>query len=240
VVRALTAASLLLALLGVPTVSAAAIPGGGHTAEAADKPGKPAKPGKPTPTPTTVAQPPAGSITIEKLKVNGTGCRSDTTAVAISPDREAFTVTYREFLAQAGGETKRRDETRACSITVRLNVPSGITYGVAQADYRGFASLAAGASATHAARYKFQGQGAPVWTEHAFPGGLDDSWQVTDVVSGGVVHGSCKGDRKLDIDTELRVRAGSGAAEPVSFIVMDSTDAVFSSTYRLQWQACPK
>jgi hypothetical protein len=184
-----------------------------------------------------VPAPPAGQVTIDTIAVNGSGCRADTVAVAVSPDNEAFTVTYSEYLAQAGGATGRPDERRSCAITVRLNVPPGVTFAVSGVDYRGFAHLEDGASAVHAARYLVPGSGQPRRSERSFSGFFSDGWQVTDLVgTGDLVYALCGGGRKLDIDTELRVAAGPGS--PVSMIAMDSTDGSFASTYELAWRSC--
>lgn len=181
--------------------------------------------------------PPSDRVTIDTLSVNGTGCRSDTTTVAVSPDKEAFTVLYSTYLAQAGASTKNKDERRKCGITVRLNVPANMTYAVSAVDYRGFAHLEAGASATLSSRYHFQGSGTPAFTEHAFASGLVDDWQVTDTVGAGAEFGKCGKDRKIDIDTELRAQSPR-VDSPTSFITMDSTDGEISSTYHLTYRNC--
>ncbi len=184
--------------------------------------------------------PPSGSITIDKLKVAGTGCRDSTTVVAVSPDREAFTVIYGAYIAVAGGGASASEKQKKCSITVRLNVPAGFTYAVGQTDHRGYAHLEPGASAVQSARYAFQGQGPPTRTEYPIPALLSDSWQVTDVIPERArVYGACGKDRRFDIDTELRITSTGGATAPASTVAMDATDGVFSSTYRLTWKRCP-
>ncbi|MCU7727482.1 DUF4360 domain-containing protein [Actinoplanes sp. KI2] len=176
-------------------------------------------------------------VTIEKLTVNGTGCRADTVAVALSPDKEAFTVTYSAYVAQAGAGTGNKDQRRACSLTVRLNVPATTQYAITAVDYRGFAHLEPAASATLSARYHFQGSGAPTYTVHSFAGGLDDDWQVTDSAGSGLVFSPCGAGRKVDIDTELQARADRADA-PTSMITMDSTDSEVASTYHLTYRTC--
>jgi len=49
-----------------------------------------------------------------------------TTAVAISPDNQAFTVTYSDFAVQGHGQAAHKD----CTLTVRVNPPAGYTYGI--------------------------------------------------------------------------------------------------------------
>jgi hypothetical protein len=181
---------------------------------------------------------PAAPVTIEKVKVNGTGCRSDTVAVAMSADNTAFTVTYSAYTALAGPGTKNKDQRKACSITVRLAVPAQVTYAVTSVDHRGYAELHPGATAELASRYHFQGAGAPAHTRHTFADELQDNWQHTDPVpAGAAVFGACGKDRKLDIDTDLSVRSAQG--DPLtSYITMDSTDSAVTATYRIAYRAC--
>ncbi|GGQ48503.1 hypothetical protein GCM10010166_15940 [Couchioplanes caeruleus subsp. azureus] len=169
--------------------------------------------------------------------MNGSGCRADTVAVALSSDKAAFTVMYSAYLAQAGSGARNQDQRRTCSLTVRLDVPPTLRYAITAVDYRGFAHLEPGASATLAARYHFQGSGAPAHSVHSFAGGLDDNWQVTDSAGSGIVFSSCGQGRKVDIDTELRASAHRADA-PISHITMDSTDSEVASTYHLAYRSC--
>ncbi|GAB1643669.1 DUF4360 domain-containing protein [Krasilnikovia sp. MM14-A1259] len=184
----------------------------------------------------TATVPPPGGVVIDVVTANGSSCRPGTVAVALSPDREAFTVTYSEYLAAAGAGAKTGDATRKCKLTVQLQVPDGVAYAVTQADYRGFASLASGANAVLRASYRFQGDPQPTPVEHPFPGPWADDWQVTDRTE-PVVFGPCGKARKFTIDTELTVDAGTATAQS-NFIVMDSTDGSFGTTYRIAWRSC--
>ncbi|GAB1695106.1 DUF4360 domain-containing protein [Krasilnikovia sp. M28-CT-15] len=186
--------------------------------------------------PTAASPSPPDGVVIEVVTASGSSCRPGTVAVALSPDRQAFTVTYSEYLAAAGGSAKTGDATQKCKLTVQLQVPDGVAYAVTQADYRGFASLATGANAALRASYRFQGDPQPTPVEHPFTGPYADDWQVTDRTD-PVVFGPCGKARKFTIDTELMVDAGTAPAQ-TSFIVMDSTDGSFGTTYRLAWRPC--
>ncbi|MFI5492200.1 DUF4360 domain-containing protein [Actinoplanes sp. NPDC051859] len=190
-----------------------------------------------TPQPASAVRPAGDLVTIEKIKVKGSGCRDNTVAVALSPDKTAFTVLYSAYLAQAGAGARNKEQRRACNLTIRLNVPATMQYAVTAVDYRGFAHLEPGATAALSARYQFQDSGAPTSTVHSFASGLDDSWQVTDLAGSGAAFSGCGRGRKVDIDTELRVTTDRADA-PTSFITMDSTDSAFASTYRLTYRTC--
>jgi hypothetical protein len=185
--------------------------------------------------------PPTGQITINVVTVNGSGCRLGSAAVAVSPDNKAFTVTYSDYLAQVGPQSKPTDFRKNCQLNLKVNVPGGFTYGIAQADYRGFADLQRGAKGTVKASYYFQGMSDTDSRSKTYNGALSDNWQVThktDVAS--IVYHPCGEKRNFNINTELRVDEGTSDPKKTSFMAMDSTDGSIETIYHFAWKKCPK
>jgi hypothetical protein len=184
--------------------------------------------------------PPGGKITVTVATVNGSGCPAGTAAVAASPDNTAFTVTYSDYLAQVGVGAAPIDFRKNCQLSLRINVPQGFTYAIAQADYRGFASIERGARATQRAGYYFMGQATTTTVTHAIPGPLSDDWQTTDRTEvAALVWAPCGEVRNLNVNTELRVYAGtSNPRTTTSFLTMDSTDGSVSTLYHFAWKHC--
>ncbi|WP_330340319.1 DUF4360 domain-containing protein [Streptomyces sp. NBC_00557] len=184
--------------------------------------------------------PPPDKIVIDVATVNGSGCPAGTAAVAVSPDNTAFTVTYSDYLAQAGGGSDPTAFRKNCQLNLIVHVPQGFTYAIAEADYRGFLSLQPGASATQKASYYFQGSSQTVPRTHPFSGAYNDDWQATDTTDWAqLVWAPCGVERNFNINTELRVSAGTTSANKVSFMTMDSTDGDISTVYHLAWKECP-
>ncbi len=185
--------------------------------------------------------PPPDHITIDVVTVNGSGCRAGTAAVAVSPDNKAFTVTYSEYMAQVGVGAKPTDFRKNCQLNLRVNVPQGFTYGIAQTDYRGFGHLERGATGTERANYYFQGMSETTKKTHTWKGPLSDDWQATDKVEiAAIVYHPCGERRNFNINTELRVSAGSSdPKKTTSFMAMDSTDGAINTTYHFSWKRCP-
>ncbi|ELS52976.1 DUF4360 domain-containing protein [Streptomyces viridochromogenes] len=185
--------------------------------------------------------PPPDKIIIKVATVNGSGCPQGTTAVAVSEDNTAFTVTYSDYLAQAGGNSDPTAFRKNCQLNLVVHVPQGFTYAIASADYRGFASLQRGASAVQRASYYFQGSPNTAYRNHPFSGPLNDSWQATDSTEWAqLVWAPCGVQRNFNINTELRVSLGTSAPDKVSFMTMDSTDGDISTVYHLAWKECPR
>ncbi|WP_046729081.1 DUF4360 domain-containing protein [Streptomyces humi] len=184
--------------------------------------------------------PPPDKIVINVATVNGSGCPAGTTAVAVSEDNEAFTVTYSAYLAQAGGNSDPTAFRRNCQLNLVVHVPGGFTYAIASADYRGFASLQQGATGTQRASYYFQGSSNTAAASHPFSGPYNDNWQATDTTDWAqLVWAPCGVQRNFNINTELRVNAGTANPGKVSFMTMDSTDGDISTVYHLAWKQCP-
>nr|WP_240687115.1 DUF4360 domain-containing protein [Amycolatopsis suaedae] len=184
--------------------------------------------------------PPPDHITIDVVTVNGSGCPAGTAAVAVSPDNKAFTVTYSEYLAQVGVGAKPTDFRKNCQLNLRVNVPQGFTYGIARADYRGFAHLEAGATGMQRANYYFQGMSPTEYRTHNYRGPHSDNWQATDETElAAIVYSPCGEKRNFNINTELRVNAGtSDPKKTTSFLSMDSTDGAVNTTYHFAWKEC--
>jgi hypothetical protein len=186
-------------------------------------------------------EPPSEQMVIELVTVNGSGCPVGTAAVAVAPDNTAFTVTYSAYIAMVGVGSVPTDFRKNCQLAVRVQVPSGFTYAIAQADYRGYSYLESGASGIQRANYYFQGQSPTTFIAHPFRGPMDDNWQTTDEVDiASLVYAPCGEERFLNINTELRVSAGtSDTAKTTSFMAMDSTDAEINTIYHFEWARCP-
>ncbi len=117
-------------------------------------------------------------------------------------------------------------------------MPQGFTYAIASADYRGFAALQS--SSAEKASYYFQGSSSTAAITHPFRGPYNDNWQSTDVTDWAqLVWAPCGVQRNFNINTELRVNAGTSTPGSSSFMTMDSTDGDISTIYHLAWKECP-
>ena len=208
--KILTAAAMLLASLAAPAAPAAASP------------------------------PPPDKMVLDVVGVNGSGCPSDTVGVQVSPDNTAITVTYSNYLAQVGVGAGPIDFRKNCQIALNVHIPQGFTYAIAEADYRGYAKLEAGASGYQAANYYFQGESQTARSRHNFSGPREGDWQTQDVVGiASLSFQPCGEWRNLNINTELRVYAGwSNTHTTTSLLTMDSTDTSLTTIYHLAWRHC--
>src|SRR3954452_18808373 len=144
--------------------------------------------------------PPTDRIVIDVVTVNGSGCPAGTAAVAVAPDNTAFTVTYSSYTAQVGVGALPTDLRKNCQLNLRVHVPSGFTYAIAEADYRGFGHLEKGASGQERANYYFQGNAPTAYISHNINGPFDDDWQNTDTTDiASLIWEPCGQERNFNI-----------------------------------------
>jgi hypothetical protein len=131
------------------------------------------------------------------------------------------------------------DDRRNCQLVLNVRAPQGFSYSVVKADYRGFASLAEGATGWGQANYYFQGQTPTARIRREISGPFVDNWQVTHETDlARRVWSPCGMRRFLNVNTALRVDPGGSDPTANSFMSMDSTDGSVSSSYHLEWKRC--
>src|SRR4051812_37353370 len=107
--------------------SATAAPGEGGAIPTVENPGRGGRGGPPAPEGAlagpTAAPGEGGSI--ESVEYHGTGCDGGSAATGVSPDQQAVTSTFSDFLASTGDGTSPDDASRNCLLMVKINVPQG-------------------------------------------------------------------------------------------------------------------
>lgn len=187
--------------------------------------------------------PPTQKATVEVATINGSGCPSGTAAVVVAQDNASFKVVYSDYIAQVGDGAKPTDIRQNCQLSLRLQAPAGFTYAIVRADYAGLIRLASGATAVQSANYYIQGESETATVSHPFAGPVNEQWQTRDTIVPADLTATdfvpCGEQRNFNINTELRVGAGSSnSASTSSYISMASTGGHVSSIYHFAWKHC--
>ena len=160
----------------------------------------------------------------------------------MAPDHTAVTATYRShrYLAKVGVGAGPTDRRVNCQLSIQFHIPNGFTYAIAKADYRGYAHLATGAWGIEKASYYFQGSPGTVYRQHRIDGPRDSIFRTTDVVPvTALVWAPCGALRNFNVNTELRVNAGSSDPSTTSsFLRMGSADGIITTKFNLSWKRC--
>jgi hypothetical protein len=186
-----------------------------------------------------VSAPPPDEVTIDPVVANGSGCKNATATVVVAPDNSGFTVTHNEFFAHAGLGAEPLDFRRNCQLNLQVNAPEGYTYAISRAARSGFLHLPDGATGLQRSSYYFQGSSQTESVNHDFDAPYSDYWRAVDHFDyKDLLWHPCGERRNLNINTELRVRAGSADPETtVSFMTL-GTDGNAVSRYQFAWKRC--
>lgn len=191
-----------------------------------------------------------GRVTVRAVRSSGQGCPIGSARADISADAQTFSLLMDEYVAQADRTkpTARRD----CDIEVDLDIPSGWTYALISADYRGFVDVPNGATASQRVIYAFeQTRGMPgyrgdrgfAFKATEFRGPQSGDYTIHNEIEATTAPRSlCSrgGTQTLYMNTLLMARMMSArGANDTSMIALDSLDGqVASQNYRFAWFQC--
>ncbi|MDQ3234176.1 MAG: DUF4360 domain-containing protein [Pseudobdellovibrionaceae bacterium] len=184
---------------------------------------------------------PSEPITIKKIQYNGTGCPLGTVAKNISEDKTAFTLTFSEFVAEAGPGISLSAGRKNCVATLVLDVPAGWQYSIGSFFYRGFMDLDQGIKAEHSASYFLEGQGKTGTFASSKWGPYESDYVYNDKVGiSSAVWSPCGVERALNINTSIRVSNTNAGAFPSAqgLITNDSIDGQITQVWGLTWRRC--
>lgn len=182
-----------------------------------------------------VAAVPDGSVGIEVIAANGSGCSPGTASVVANSDKSGFRIRYYDFVAEAGGGAAVSERRKNCQIGVLVTVPAGWTFAIAEADYRGRARLHPGATGLQRTNYYWQGSSENSSTEETLHGPVSGYWHTRDVAP-VLIYTPCSAQRVLNVNTELRVDNGSSTSRSV--MSMNSSEGDVDTLFNFTWTRC--
>lgn len=176
----------------------------------------------------------ANQIRLGQPAYGGTGCPAGSASVTLSPDQDALSILFDNYVAEAGGG--RRVDRKSCNISVPVQVPSGYSVAVFQVDYRGFNSIPRGAQSRFDAEYFWAGARGPR-ISRTFVGPVNDVYSVTDgLIATALVWTPCGASVTLRVNTSMM--AQSNARSEQTLATVDSADISSGLIYHLQWRRC--
>jgi len=184
---------------------------------------------------------PSEAITIKKIMYNGTGCPLGTVAKNISEDKTSFTLTFSEFVAEAGPGVSLSAGRKNCVATLVLNVPAGWQYSIADFNYRGFIGIEKGVTAEHSADYFFEGNQATGHFGSTKTGPFEQDYVFHDSIGlASAVWSPCGVERALNINAKIRVSNTSPSKFPNArgLITNDSLDGQITQVWGITWRHC--
>lgn len=190
---------------------------------------------------TKIVPNPSGAY-FAKITANGSGCLPGTWDAGISPDGQAFTVTFNAYEAIVGpGEVF---SIKDCTIAIDLVTPPGFSFSVSSFHYQGYALLdRAGMNAKQTAKYYFRGNPVPAQELRSeMWGPFDDSYLFSDTIGvADLVWSPCGANRTLNAQTRLVLRnnpAKTGSGYLNTTTADGEITTPFTMTFGLTWKRC--
>lgn len=175
---------------------------------------------------------------VRSISYAGSGCPAGSVAKNISPDLQAFTLLFDQYIAEVGPGVPFLQRRKNCQLNIDLDFPSGWTYTLFTVDTRGYVALEPGVTATQTSSYYFQGQGSTARLATVLTGPTDRNYQARDQLGvSAYVWAPCGAQRSLNINTEVKAEnrfnpGGHGLA------TVDSIDGQFKLIYGISWTRC--
>jgi hypothetical protein len=171
---------------------------------------------------------------INNISHAGSGCPAGGVAVDFDPaNPESIALEFSEFSASAGPGVSPAEGRKSCQVQLELVVPAGWSFGVASANYQGWATIDPRVQGTIRSSYYFSGNRPVANLSSSFVGPLDQDVVIQDDFGPDTtVWSPCGVQRNLNINTDVRVnnlrnRQGSGELR------LDKLSGI-----ELQWRRC--
>ncbi len=175
---------------------------------------------------------------VRSMTYNGTGCPVNSVASNISPDRQAFTAIFSEYVVEVGPGVPFNQKRKNCQLNLDLDFPSGWSYSLFTVDYRGYVALERGVKATQSASYYFQGQGKTATLKTTMTGPIDENFSIRDTLGlEALVWSPCGAQRALNINSQVQAD-NSRASSKHGLITTDSIDGQLKLVYGIKWTRC--
>lgn len=178
------------------------------------------------------------NVRIRDIHYGGTGCPQGSMDSYISPDGQAMTLIFDQYVAEAGQGIPLSQGRKFCNLVLDLAIPAGYQYSVFKVDYRGFVDLRSGTNAQVQSSYYFSGSDARTNTRTVtalFRGAMSGNYTKSDNIGvESMVWSPCGVERALNIKTAANVQGRNG------LLTVDTVDGEFKQVYYLKWRRCSR
>jgi hypothetical protein len=176
---------------------------------------------------------------IKDIKSSGDACRAGTVSVNVSDDREAFTVSFADFVAEKGPNATG-ERRRACRLVFDTEQDANWEYAVLSVNMRGFVQLEAGVTGRQ--ETQFGTRGVETDNVREFVGPIEEDYvtsQSTNISS--VRWSGCRAnasDRVRDFVVKATAVLRGGGAKASGLLTVDTIDGQLEQVYELLWRRC--
>ena len=159
----------------------------------------------------------------------GSGCPAGSVATILSPAQDTLSLLFDSYIAQAGGDTGKSFDRKACALAIPVRVPQGYSVAVFKVDYRGANIIPQGASGRFSAEYFWAGVRGPK-IQRYFSGPQNQDFTLTDeLLARTIVWAPCGQSVTLRVNSSASVQTNDRFEQVVSRL--DSADVTTAVIY---------
>ena len=178
----------------------------------------------------------ARGIRLGVPEYGGTGCPAGTASVSLSPEEDAISVLFDQFMVEAGS-TGRRVDRKSCNLSIPVTIPQGYSVAIIQVDYRGFNVIPAyGATTRLNTEYFWAGIRGPSYS-HVFNGPNNQDFTLTNgIMAQSLVWTPCGASINMRVNTSIMAQSNYNMDQ--TMMGVDSADITSGLIYHVQWRRC--
>ena len=178
------------------------------------------------------------SFTIRTLVYAGSGCPAGSVANNVSPDAQAFTLLFDNYLVEVGPGVPFGASRKNCQLNITFDCPAGWSFALVDLDTRGYVALEPGVRGIQRTAFYFQGDATTGSFDRELNGPMDEDFHVRDTVAApSRIWGHCGANsRALNINTSVRLDNSRNRSAHGLFTV-DSIDGSVYQVYGLSGDA---
>lgn len=179
------------------------------------------------------AQSAPSGVYVRNVSYAGSGCPAGSVDQMVRYHAGDLLIDFDDLIAESGPGIPLTAGRKTCQILIDLRVPSGWSYSVRSATYRGDVDLDAGATAVQTTSYYFQGQASTGSLSTTLRGPTRRGFTVTDNLTSSL-WSPCGVNRALNINVQAKV---TGSRNAYALMSLDSPFNL-SHDVKLAWRRC--
>lgn len=178
----------------------------------------------------------AQSLQIGQPNYGGNGCPAGTASATISPDGSAVSILFDQYIAEAGGDTRKRIDRKSCQLAIPIQVPQGYSVALLQVDYRGFNAVPSGGQNRFDVEYFWAGSRGPR-ISRVFRGPDNNNFDLRDeLIATTNVWSACGATVNFRVNSSMMAQSNYRMDQTMG--ILDSTDISGGLIYHFQFRRC--
>lgn len=185
-------------------------------------------------------------VEIVDTQILGPGCKTEDTAVSLSPDFQELSLLFDNHSIELGQGSLNPNLTQIrkdCQIVIRVKVQPGMQFGFNAVDYRGFASIPSSAWGFQRISYLPKGERISSMREVTLKGPFTDNYtQTIEQKPDRIAWTNCNSDyQQIVLYSQIGLAYFPRTTDRTfAQMSIDSTDLALKQDLKISWRRCQR